>query len=186
MAKSKTQVSADPLPTARPGGGAASRHKKSTSKSSKAGLAFPVARVNRRMLELHKTTKRVGAGAPVYITAIVEYFTAELLELSINQMRGDGKGRSRITPGDVLKALRYDDDLHKATNGLRVMVGDKQKNASDLIICKTDLEAKQMAKMNGSDSFEVEGGVDVATNWKRYKKEAEEAAAEAEAAEAEA
>ena len=151
--------------------------KPSVSKSSKAGLSFPVARVNRRLTE-NKTTKRVGGGCAVFMTAILEYFAAEILELSINEVKADGNGkRSRITPTDVLRAVRNDNGINKAINGLRVMVGDKQKDTAEMIICKTDLDAKQLLKMQNSDSFEVDGEVDVPTNWKRYKKDQESARA---------
>ena len=168
MAKS-TKAEHDPTPVPRKWSGGAAR--KSTSKSSKAGLTFPVPRINRRMYECHKITKRIGAGAPIYLTAIVEYFAAELLELSINQMRADGKGRSRITPLDVVQALRGDADLHKATNGLRVMIGDVQKDACDMVICKTDWEHKVSTKMEETEWFDLDRQQDTAANWKRYKKE---------------
>ena len=151
--------------------------KPSVSKSTKAGLVFPVARINRRLTE-NKTTKRVGGGAAIYMTAVLEYFTAEVLELAINEAKADSNGkRSRINPIDVLRAVRNDPAINKALNGLRVMVGDKQKDTAEQIISKTDLEAKQLVKMQSSDAFEIDGDVDVTANWKRYKKEQEVARA---------
>lgn len=51
--------------------------KKSVSRSSKAGLQFPVGRIHRH-LKLRVTNKgRVGATAAVYSAAILEYLTAE-------------------------------------------------------------------------------------------------------------
>ena len=61
----------------------------------------------------------------------------------------------------MLKALRNDDDMHKATNGLRVMVGDKQKDAADMIICKTDMDKKHLEKMREADWFEYDPEYDV-------------------------
>ena len=124
-----------------------SAKKPSQSKSAKAGLVFPIARINRRLVE-NKTTKRVGAGAPVYAAAI---FAAEILEQSINEMKGSGGGRSRLMPIDVLRAVRNDPALHKATNGLRVMVGDKAKDTADLITCKTDREKKAAEAAEAGD-----------------------------------
>ena len=47
-------------------GGRGKTGAKATSKSSKAGLQFPVARVG-RYLKKGKYATRVGAGAPVYL-----------------------------------------------------------------------------------------------------------------------
>ena len=51
--------------------------KKSMSKSAKAGLQFPVGRVA-RFLKKGKYATRVGAGAPVYLAAVLEYMAAEV------------------------------------------------------------------------------------------------------------
>lgn len=59
------------------GSGAA---KKATSRSSKAGLQFPVGRIA-RFLKAGKYAERVGAGAPVYLAAVLEYLAAEVCEL---------------------------------------------------------------------------------------------------------
>nr|DAD23212.1 TPA_asm: hypothetical protein HUJ06_024675 [Nelumbo nucifera] len=50
--------------------------KKATSRSSKAGLQFPVGRIA-RFLKAGKYAERVGAGAPVYLAAVLEYLAAE-------------------------------------------------------------------------------------------------------------
>eukprot|EP00798_Chlamydomonas_sp_ICE-L_P013233 gene13233-biopygen22348 len=50
--------------------------KKAVSRSSKAGLQFPVGRIA-RFLEKGKDAERVGAGAPVYLAAVLEYLCAE-------------------------------------------------------------------------------------------------------------
>lgn len=50
---------------------------KSVSRSSKAGLQFPVGRIA-RFLKAGKYAERVGAGAPVYLSAVLEYLAAEV------------------------------------------------------------------------------------------------------------
>jgi histone H2A len=45
--------------------------------SSKAGLQFPVGRIG-RFLKKGKYASRVGAGAPVYMAAVLEYLCAEI------------------------------------------------------------------------------------------------------------
>ncbi len=51
--------------------------KKAMSRSTKAGLQFPVGRIA-RFLKAGKYSTRVGAGAPVYLAAVLEYLAAEV------------------------------------------------------------------------------------------------------------
>jgi histone H2A len=55
--------------------------KKATSRSSKAGLQFPVGRIA-RFLKAGKYAERVGAGAPVYLAAVLEYLAAEVISIT--------------------------------------------------------------------------------------------------------
>ena len=48
---------------------------KAVSKSSRAGLVFPIGRVA-RLLKKKVPTYRIGKGASVYLTAVLEYFAA--------------------------------------------------------------------------------------------------------------
>ena len=66
--------------------------KKAVSRSAKAGLQFPVGRIA-RYLKAGKYASRVGAGAPVYLAAVLEYLTAEVLELAGNASRDNKKTR---------------------------------------------------------------------------------------------
>ena len=59
------------------GKGGRGKSGKSVSKSSKAGLQFPVARIG-RYLKKGKFATRVGAGAPVYLAAILERSTKSI------------------------------------------------------------------------------------------------------------
>jgi len=80
-----------PAPPSPPGGrGKKAAGAKSVSRSSKAGLQFPVGRVARHM-RAGKVAGRVGAGAPVYLAAVLEYLTAEVLELAGNAARDNKK-----------------------------------------------------------------------------------------------
>ncbi|POS82101.1 histone 2A, partial [Erysiphe pulchra] len=68
---------------------------KSKSRSSRAGLQFPVGRIH-RLLRKGNYAERVGAGAPVYLAAVMEYLAAEVLELAGNAARDNKK--TRIIP----------------------------------------------------------------------------------------
>ncbi|KAH9984725.1 histone-fold-containing protein [Russula compacta] len=52
------------------------------TRSSKAGLQFPVGRIHRYLKQRTQNNVRIGAKAAVYTSAILEYLTAEVLELA--------------------------------------------------------------------------------------------------------
>ncbi|PWS22466.1 hypothetical protein DKP78_18240, partial [Enterococcus faecium] len=85
------------------------RKKAPVSRSSRAGIQFPVGRIHRQLKGRVSANGRVGATAAVYTEAILEYLTAEVLELSGNS-RKDLKVK-RITPRHLQLAIRGDEEL---------------------------------------------------------------------------
>ncbi|CAK9166597.1 unnamed protein product [Ilex paraguariensis] len=63
--------------TSTKGGGGKSKASKSVSRSQKAGLQFLVGRIA-RFLKAGKYAKCVGAGAPIYLSIVLEYLVVEL------------------------------------------------------------------------------------------------------------
>merc|ERR1712018_100554 len=92
------------------GKGAGKAKSKPKSRSSRAGLQFPVGRLH-RLLRKGNYAERVGAGAPVYLAAVLEYLSAEVLELAGNAARDNKK--SRIIPRPLQLAIRNDEELNK-------------------------------------------------------------------------
>lgn len=91
----------------------------SMSRSSRADLLFPVGRVHRE-LRKGNYADRIGAGAPVYLAAVLEYLTAELLELAGDVAAQSKKNKSRIIPRHLLLAIRNDADFNKMMSGVTI------------------------------------------------------------------
>ncbi|CAD6978744.1 unnamed protein product [Tilletia controversa] len=93
---------------------------KSTTRSARAGLQFPVGRIH-RVLRNGNYSQRVGAGAPVYLAAVLEYLTAEILELAGNAARDNKK--ARIIPRHLQLAIRNDEELNKLLGSVTISQG---------------------------------------------------------------
>lgn len=94
--------------------------KTSQSRSSKAGLTFPVGRVH-RILRKGNYAQRIGAGAPVYLASVLEYLAAEILELAGNAARDNKK--TRIIPRHLQLAIRNDEELNKLLGHVTIAQG---------------------------------------------------------------
>ena len=114
---------------------------KSKSRSSRAGLQFPVGRIH-RLLRKGNYAERVGAGAPVYLAAVLEYLSAEILELAGNAARDNKK--TRIIPRHLQLAVRNDEELNKLLAGVTIAQGGVLPNIQAVLLPKKT-EKKQKA-----------------------------------------
>lgn len=99
--------------------------KTSQSPFSQAVIQFPAGRIH---CFQHKGeyAYRDGAGAPVYMAAVMEYLTAEVLELSVNVVCDNKK--TRIIPRHIQLASRNDMELNKLLRGVTIAVGGVLQN----------------------------------------------------------
>ena len=103
------------------------------TRSTRAGLQFPVGRVH-RLLKKGNYCERVGSGAAVYQTAVLEYLCAEILELAGNAARDNKK--SRIIPRHLQLAIRNDEELNKLLGGVTIAQGGVLPNIQAVLLPK--------------------------------------------------
>ncbi|XP_077506901.1 histone H2A type 2-C-like [Amblyomma americanum] len=119
------------------------------SRSARAGLRLPVGRIHRLMCN-GKYAERIGSTAAVYMAAVLEYLTAELLQLASNGARDNAK--TRIMPCHIQLAIRNHDDLRKLRRKLR-------REASEGNGAMTLGAGDAMAPGGGGDAMTPGGGV---------------------------
>ncbi len=116
--------------------------KKSVSRSEKARLLFPVSRMT-RTLKKDGRSKRVAAHAGVCIAAALQYCCAEVVELAAKRCLKDN--RKRISPQDIINAIRTDRELNQLTNGLVMSCGETLKKVSQ------QLKLNELKEAEGED-----------------------------------
>ena len=141
------------------GGKAKASSGKSKSRSSRAGLQFPVGRVHRHLRNGNYAT-RVGAGAPVYLAAVLEYLAAEILELAGNAARDNKK--NRINPRHVQLAVRNDEELNKLLAGVTIAQGGVLPNIHSILL------PKKVAAPASSAAGAAAGGKKAASQSQEY------------------
>merc|ERR1712172_334402 len=120
---------------------------KRTSKSQRAGLQFPVGRIH-RLLRKGNYSKLIGTGASVYLGAVMEYLTAEILELAGNAARDNKK--SRIIPRHLQLAIRNDEELNKLLAGVTIAQGGVLSNIQAVLLPK---KSEAAAKKSASQEY---------------------------------
>ncbi|XP_058457193.1 histone H2A, sperm-like [Malaya genurostris] len=107
---------------------------KQRTKSSRAGLTFPVGRIA-TALRKGNYAERIGVGASIYMAATLEYLAAEILELSGNAAK-DNK-RSRIVPRHIQLAVRNDEELSVLLKEVTISEGGVLPNIQAILLPKS-------------------------------------------------
>ncbi|NXV97956.1 H2AJ protein, partial [Calonectris borealis] len=113
---------------------------KAKSRSSRAGLQCPGGRVH-RLLRPGNYAARVGAGAPVYLAAVLEYLSAEILELAGNAARDHKK--PRLIPRHLPRAIRNDEALNKLLGAVNLAQGGVLPNSQAVLLPKKTQSSKK-------------------------------------------
>eukprot|EP01013_Petalomonas_cantuscygni_P011412 TRINITY_DN2484_c0_g2_i2.p2 TRINITY_DN2484_c0_g2~~TRINITY_DN2484_c0_g2_i2.p2 ORF type:complete len:201 (+),score=65.56 TRINITY_DN2484_c0_g2_i2:41-604(+) len=122
---------------------------KAQSRSSRAGLTFPVGRVA-RLLKDGRYVQRVGKAAPVFIASVLEYLVAELIELS-GSTAAEAK-KKRITPRYLNLAIRGDEEFAQLLQNATISGGGVKPNILKQL--KTKGKKKRSSKKSKSSKGE--------------------------------
>lgn len=101
---------------------------------------FPVGRLH-RLLKRGHYGERVGSPAVVYLAAVLEYLTAEVLELAGNVARYHKK--QRIMPYHVQLAVRQDEELSKLLDGVIIAQGGVVPNIHAALLPKSSKKCSE-------------------------------------------
>ena len=99
--------------------------------------------------------QRIGAGAPVYLAAVLEYLAAEVLELSGNAARDNKK--TRIIPRHIQLAVRNDEELSQLLKDVTIAEGGVLPNIHAVLLSKKGGKKAQGASVSQARTW-GEGG----------------------------
>ncbi|KAI7877602.1 histone H2A variant H2Av1 copy 2d [Lichtheimia hyalospora FSU 10163] len=116
-------------------------HPRQRTRSSKAGLQFPVGRIHRFLRDGH-FAPRIAGGSAIYLTAVLEYLTAEVLELAGNAAYDNKK--TRINPRHLQLAIRNDEELHILLDDVTIAQGGVLPNIHVSLLPKKQLNDSQI------------------------------------------
>ncbi|XP_062434677.1 histone H2A-beta, sperm-like [Rhea pennata] len=120
------------------------------TKSAKAGLQFPVGRVY-RLLKRGNYAERIGPGAAIYLAAVLEYLSAEILELAGNAAQENKK--ARILPRHIQLAVRNDEELNKLFSCVTIAQGGVMPYVLPQLLPKRTISLKPRHKGVQSQEF---------------------------------
>ncbi|XP_004837966.1 histone H2A-Bbd type 1-like [Heterocephalus glaber] len=88
--------------------------KQAVSRSTRAELQFPVSRVERYLRE-GGYAQRLGSSTPVFLAGVLEYLTANILDLAGKEAEGNCK--KRITPQHLETVMENNQQLRALFQG---------------------------------------------------------------------
>lgn len=109
------------------------------SKSEKSGLKFPVGRIG-RFMKKGKFSQRISSAAPIFLAAVMEYLTAEIMELAGNAAKDNKK--MRIIPRHIQFAVKNDTELSKLLENVTISSGGVVPNIHPNLLPEKNIKQK--------------------------------------------
>ncbi|MGL5030053.1 MAG: histone H2A family protein, partial [Aeromonas sp.] len=94
--------------------------RKTKSRSTRAGIIFPVGRIHRHLKE-GRYADRISSDAPVYMAAVLESVVDEIFREATSHK--DKKSSKRLVPNNVLTAIRKDKELNDVFRDIVIREG---------------------------------------------------------------
>jgi histone H2A len=104
---------------------------KPVSRSKRAGVVFPVLRLH-RSLKKGNPSGQTRNSASVYLSGVLEYLVAEVVELAGNAARDNKK--HRITPRHIYLAIHNDEELNKLCENVTIASGGVMPNLHQALL----------------------------------------------------
>ena len=133
IAQEKKAVEKKPKKVAKEKKPAKDEEGKKNTLSKKSGLQFPVARIH-AALKKGRYGQHINKMASVYMTAVIEYLVAEVLELAGGQAKDFKK--TRITPRHIQLAVRSDLELNDLLKDVTIVNGGVFPNVPTTVASK--------------------------------------------------
>lgn len=108
------------------------------SRTERAGLCLSVARIERN-LRKGQYAKRINKGSSVYLAAVLEYISAEVLEVAGNACKQNKK--LRITPRHIMLAIEHDPELKELLKDVTISGGGVMPNINAVLLPKSSVRA---------------------------------------------
>jgi histone H2A len=111
--------------------GKGAERKETVSASTRADTLYPVGRLN-RYLKQGRYAERTGSSAGAFMAAVLEYITAEILELA-----GDlclEQKKKIIMPKHINLGIRSDEELNKLMTNTTITEGSMHYHVEDALL----------------------------------------------------
>ena len=106
---------------------------KSVTGSARAGTLFPVGRLN-RLMRAGRYSDRMSSSAGAFMAGVLEYLTAEMIELAGNIAEQHKK--KTIGPKHLNLGVRSDDELAKLMAEVTIAQGGQLPNINEFFLKK--------------------------------------------------
>ena len=113
--------------------------KKPMTQAKRAGIVLPPARIL-KMMRADRLNQRISGKAAVTLTALLNYITEELLAVTGDYVKDNGKGKKRLTNRHLQLAVSNDIELSKLFASSIIFQGGKAPHIEPALLPKKKVQ----------------------------------------------